>query len=139
VSDRRVRLAQSLLALPDPGTPLSEEQKGLSAAGAQLVLGDLYTHIAAAFRKRGPGLPIIRPDGVSHWTSTDELRHLVATAESCEDSTMAALFRSVLLLLEDLDPDKSILMALSSPDAIKIYRLDPERIGAQVQAFLKDW
>ena len=135
---RRMRLAQALLGLK-PGEPVSTEQQKMSMATAAVILSDMIGHIQRAAKARGSGMAVVRPDGDLAWYSTEEVVEQLDLAVRTGDAGLASTFRDLVTLLENLDPDDHIIMAMATGQALRVFKIPIDDPGGFLRKLLAEW
>ena len=138
MDQRRERLAQRLLALT-PGVPATEAEQRFGAAATSLALEDMVGHIARAVIARGPGLPFVHPDGELSWEDPTSMADQLRIAEAAGETLMIDVFRDILALLDKLDPENHVLLAMTSARTLRVFRLPVDDPGAGVRRLLNEW
>jgi hypothetical protein len=135
---RRHKLAQLLLQLK-PGEALSETQRKLSLASAELTLRDMIGHFQKAHREAGAGVAVVRPDGSLLWSTEADVRSQLKLAEDAFDLAMSGTFRDLLELIATIDPEQHILLALATSGGLRIFKLPVEDPAREIRQLLEGW
>jgi len=135
---RRRRLAQGLLGLT-PGQPISNEQQKLSAATVAVILSDMVGHIQRAARERGSGVAVVKPDGDLDWFSAEEVIEQLDAAVRYGDAAMVDVLKDMTTLLERLDPEDHVLMAMATNTALRVFKIPVADPTGYLRQLLKEW
>jgi hypothetical protein len=135
---RRMRLAQALLGLK-PGEAVSTEQQKMSLATAAVILSDMIGHIQRAAKARGSGMAVVRPDGDLAWFSAEEVVEQLDLAVRIGDSALASTFRDLVSLLENLDPDDHIILAMATGAALRVFKIPIDDPSGFLRKLLAEW
>lgn len=136
--ERRKRLAQGLLGLT-LGQRISTEQQKISAATVAVILSDMVGHIQRAARERGAGVAVVKPDGSLDWFTADEVVEQLDVAVRQGDSTMTDVFRDLIRLLETLDPEDHVLLAMATKSALRVFRIPVADPTGYLRQLLAEW
>ena len=135
---RRQRLAQSLLGLT-PGEPISTEQQKLSAATVAVILSDMVGHIQRDARERGSGVAVVKPDGDLAWFSAEEVIEQLDAAVRYGDTAMVDVLKDMTTLLERLDPEDHVLMAMATNTALRVFKIPVDDHTGYLRQLLNEW
>jgi hypothetical protein len=136
--DRIQALGAQLFGLI-PGKPIPENEQRMVLATAGVILNDLTGHIQRAVREQGNGIAVILPDGRIAWYTPEGVVRELDTAVSAGDKAMVDAFRDMLALIERMDPEDHVLLAIVTDTALRVFKLPLDDQLGCLRRMLEHW
>jgi hypothetical protein len=136
--DRVQALGAQLFGLI-PGKRIPENEQRMVLATAGVILSDLTGHIQRAAREQGNGIAVILPNGRIAWYTPEGVVKELDTAVAVGDKPMVDAFRDMLALIERMDPDDHVLLAIVNDTSLRVFKMPIDDQLGCLRRMLEHW